>query len=163
MAAGAQVGAQMWRTTDDIDDSYGRMMTIAAGQSELSRYAGPGHWNDPDMLEVGNGKMTIDEYITHMSLWVLFTAPLIAGNDLSNMSDVTRRILMNRDAIAIDQDKLGKQAELLYRRGDLSVWTKKLTGGRLAIGLFNTSFQVRDVSFDLSKVSFVDGANLRDV
>jgi alpha-galactosidase len=159
----AAVGAQMWRTTDDIDDSYGRMMNIAVGQSELSRYAGPGHWNDPDMLEVGNGRMTADEYKTHMSLWVLLAAPLIAGNDLSSMSDVTRSILMNRDAIAIDQDKLGKQGELLYRRGDFSVWTKKLTDGHVAIGLFNTSFQVRDVSLDLGKVGFVHGANLRDV
>jgi alpha-galactosidase len=160
---GPQVGAQMWRTTDDIDDSYGRMMTIATGQSELSSYVAPGHWSDPDMLEIGNGKMTADEYKTHMSLWALLAAPLISGNDLSSMSDVTRSILINRDAIAIDQDKLGKQGELLYGRGDLSVRTKKLTDGRLAIGLFNTSFQIRDVSFDLSKVGFMHGANLRDV
>jgi alpha-galactosidase len=160
---GPQVGARMWRTTDDIDDSFGRMMTIAAGQSELSSYAGPGHWNDPDMLEIGNGKMMADEYKTHMSLWVLLAAPLTAGNDLSNMSDLTRSMPMNRDAIAIDQDRLGEQAKLLYKRGDLSVWTKKLTGDRLAIGLFNTSFQARDVSVDLNRVGFMNSAQLRDV
>jgi hypothetical protein len=99
----------MWRTTDDIDDSYGRMVMIGFSQAGLSKYAGPGHWNDPDMLEVGNGKMTTDEYKTHMSLWVILAAPLLAGNDLSKMTDTDKSILMNKDAIAIDQDPLGKQ------------------------------------------------------
>ncbi len=118
---GPGVGAQMWRTTDDIDDSYGRMIAIGFSQAGLSKYAGPGHWNDPDMLEVGNGKMTEDEYKTHMSLWVLLAAPLLAGNDLSKMTDADKSILMNREAIAIDQDPLGKQGDRLYQSGDFDV------------------------------------------
>ncbi|HYK37143.1 glycoside hydrolase family 27 protein [Alloacidobacterium sp.] len=160
---GPSVGAQMWRTTDDIDDSYGRMVTIGFSQAGLSKYAGPGHWNDPDMLEVGNGKMTEDEYKTHMSLWVLLAAPLLAGNDLSKMTDTDKSILMNKDAIAIDQDLLGKQGDRLYQSGDLDVWTKPLSGGRVAVGLFNRSWDNRDVSVNLADIGFKNGANLRDV
>jgi alpha-galactosidase len=160
---GPGVGASMWRTTDDIDDSYGRMIAIGFSQAGLSKYAGPGHWNDPDMLEVGNGKMTEDEYKTHMSLWVLLAAPLLAGNDLSKMSESDKAILMSKDAIAIDQDSLGKQGDRLYESGDLDVWTKPLSGGRVAVGLFNRSWSVRKVSVDLAQIGFKNGGNVRDV
>jgi alpha-galactosidase len=160
---GPGVGAQMWRTTDDIDDSYGRMITIGFSQAGLSKYGGPGHWNDPDMLEIGNGKMTEDEYRTHMSLWVLLAAPLIAGNDLSKMTEQDKSLLMNKEAIAIDQDALGKQGDRLYQSGDFDVWTKPLSDGRIAVGLFNRSWDNRDVSVDLAEVGFRSGANLRDV
>jgi alpha-galactosidase len=160
---GPEVGAQMWRTTDDISDNYPRMLLIAFAQGDLTQYAGPGHWNDPDMLEIGNGKMSTDEYKTHISLWVLLAAPLLAGNDLSKMSETDRSILINREAIAIDQDPLGKQGELLYRKADISVWTKKLAEGRVAIGLVDASSGSREVSVDLSKIGFPQGANLRDV
>jgi alpha-galactosidase len=160
---GPGIGAQMWRTTDDIDDSYGRMITIGFSQAGLSKYAGPGRWNDPDMLEVGNGKMTEDEYKTHMSLWVILAAPLLAGNDLSKMTDSDKSILMNKEAIAIDQDLLGKQGDRLYQSGDFDVWTKPLSGGRVAVGLFNRSWDNRDVSVDLAEIGFKNGANLRDV
>src|SRR5882757_5577293 len=149
---GPQVGAQMWRTTDDIKDSYERMYIIANSNAELSRYAGPGHWNDPDMLEVGNGKMTEEEYRTHMSLWALLAAPLLAGNDLSKMGPADRQILTNRDAIAIDQDALGKQAERLYQDGELEVWTRPLSGGRVAVGVFNRGESPRNVSIELARV-----------
>ena len=160
---GPGVGAQMWRTTDDIDDSYGRMITIGFSQAGLSKYAGPGHWNDPDMLEIGNGKMTEEEYRTHMSLWVLLAAPLIAGNDLSKMTEADKNLLMNKEAIAIDQDALGKQGDRLYQSGDFDVWTKPLSDGRVAVGLFNRSWDHRDVSVDLAEIGFRDGASLRDV
>jgi alpha-galactosidase len=160
---GPSVGASMWRTTDDIDDSYGRMIAIGFSQAGLSKYAGPGHWNDPDMLEVGNGKMTEDEYKTHMSLWVLLAAPLLAGNDLSKMTETDKSILMNKEAIAIDQDSLGKQGDRLYESADLDVWTKPLSGGRVAVGLFNRSWSVRDVSVDLAMIGFKNGATIRDV
>jgi alpha-galactosidase len=159
---GPGVGAQMWRTTDDIDDTYGRMIAIGFSQAGLSKYAGPGHWNDPDMLEVGNGKMTTDEYKTHMSLWVILAAPLLAGNDLSKMTDTDKSILMNKDAVAIDQDPLGKQGDRLYQSGDFDVWTKPLSNGRVAVGLFNRSWDNREVSVDLSDIGFKNGANLRD-
>jgi alpha-galactosidase len=160
---GPELGANMWRTTDDIDDSYGRMITIGFSQAGLSKYAGPGHWNDPDMLEIGNGKMTTDEYKTHMSLWVILAAPLLAGNDLTKMSDADKGILMNKDAIAIDQDALGRQGDRLYQSGDLDVWTKPLSRGRVAVGLFNRTSNTRDVSVDLGEIGFKSGADVRDI
>ncbi len=160
---GPGVQAQMWRTTDDINDTYARMMGIAYGQVGLEKFAGPGHWNDPDMLEIGNGGMKTEEYRTHMSLWVLLAAPLLAGNDLSKMSPADKAILTNREAIAIDQDPLGKQAERVWQRGDLSLWRKPLTGNRFAIGLVNNSWGTRDVPFDLKEIGFASGANVHDV
>lgn len=157
------LGANMWRTTSDIEDSYDRMVTIGFSQAGLAQYAGPGHWNDPDMLEVGNGKMTEDEYRTHMSLWVLLAAPLMAGNDLTNMTETDKRILMNTDAISIDQDALGVQGDRLYQRGDIDVWKKPLLGGRVAVGLFNRSSRRRQVTVNLSTIGFPDGAHIRDV
>ncbi len=160
---GPGLGANMWRTTDDINDSYGRMIAIGFSQAGLSKYARPGHWNDPDMLEIGNGKMTTDEYKTHMSLWVILAAPLLAGNDLSKMTDADKALLMNKDAIAIDQDPLGKQGDRLYESGDLDVWTKPLSGGRVAVGLFNRSWSVRDVSVDLAQIGFKNGGSVHEV
>jgi alpha-galactosidase len=160
---GPGVGASMWRTTDDIDDSYGRMIAIGFSQAGLAQFAGPGHWNDPDMLEIGNGKMTEDEYRTHMSLWALLAAPLLAGNDLSKMTVVDKRILMNADAISIDQDALGRQGDRLYQSGDFDVWTKPLSRGRVAVGLFNRSWSNREVSVDLAEIGFQNGAAVRDV
>ena len=103
------------------------------------------------------------EYRTHMSLWALLAAPLLAGNDLSKMSPEDKSILLNKEAIAIDQDTLGKQATRLYQRGDLSVWTKPLADGRVAVGMFNTALDSRDVSFDLTQIGFAQGATLHDV
>src|SRR3984885_4768685 len=160
---GPELGANMWRTTDDIDDSYGRMIAIGFSQAGLAKHAGPGHWNDPDMLEIGNGKMTENEYKTHMSLWVLLAAPLLAGNDLTKMTEADKNILMNKEAIAIDQDALGRQGDRLYQSGDLDVWTKPLSGGRVAVGLFNRSWSMRDVSVDLKEIGFKNGATVRDI
>jgi len=160
---GPGVGASMWRTTDDIDDSYGRMIAIGFSQAGLAQFAGPGHWNDPDMLEIGNGKMTEDEYRTHMTLWVILAAPLLAGNDLSKMTEADKSLLMNKEAIAVDQDSLGKQGDRLYQSGDFDVWTKPLSGGRVAVGLFNRSWDNRDVSVDLAEIGFRNGGNVRDV
>jgi len=160
---GPSVGASMWRTTDDIDDTYGRMIAIGFSQVGLSKFAGPGHWNDPDMLEIGNGKMTDAQYQTHMTLWVLLAAPLLAGNDLSKMTDADKRLLLNKEAIAVDQDALGKQGDRLYVSGDLEVWTKPLSGGRVAVAMFNRSWSTRDVSVDLGEIGFKGGAKIRDV
>jgi alpha-galactosidase len=160
---GPAVGASMWRTTDDIDDSYGRMIAIGFGQAGLSKFAGPGAWNDPDMLEIGNGKMSEEEYRTHMSLWVLLAAPLLAGNDLGKMSESDKGILLNTEAIGIDQDSRGLQGDRLYQSGDLEVWTKPLSGGRVAVGLFNRAWSSREISVDLAEIGFQGGAGLRDV
>src|SRR5579864_8598052 len=105
---GADVGGNLWRTTGDIRDAWDSMSKIGFGQDEHAPYAKPGHWNDPDMLEIGNGAMTDMEYRTHMSLWSMLSAPLIAGNDLRDMTPAIHDILTNREVIAIDQDKDGK-------------------------------------------------------
>ena len=133
---GAQVGANLWRTTGDISDSWERMIANIEKQVPTAPYAGPGHWNDPDMLEIGNGHMTDDEYRTHMSLWALASAPLLAGNDVRTMTDTTRSILLNKEVIAIDQDPLGKQASPV-KSGDFEIWTKPLADGGVAVGVVN--------------------------
>lgn len=144
---GPQVGANLWRTTGDIEDTWKSMSEIGFNQSHLAHYAGPGHWNDPDMLEVGNGGMTTTEYRTHFSLWCLLAAPLLAGNDLSIMSPETLEILGNREVIAIDQDALGRQGERLSIRGALEIWTKPLHDGSLAVGIFNRSETEQSATF----------------
>ncbi len=161
---GPGVGASIWRTTGDIDDTYQRMDIIGQSQSDLAPFAGPGHWNDPDMLEVGNGGMKTPEYQAHMSLWALLAAPLLAGNDLTKMTDADRSILLNREVIAIDQDPLGKQGKRMYQYGEINVWTRPLSGNRLAVGMFTSDCcSSRNISVDFAKVGFPDGANVRDV
>jgi alpha-galactosidase len=134
---GPSAGANLWRTGDDINDSWAQMSAIGFGQAGLSRFAGPEHWNDPDMLEVGNGHMKPDEYRTHMTLWAMLAAPLLAGNDLSKMTPETLSILTNRDIIAVDQDALGKQGDRVSEVGPLEVWSRPLSGGDIAVALFN--------------------------
>jgi alpha-galactosidase len=136
---GADAGGNLWRTTDDIRDSYDSMSKIGFNQDELAAYARPGHWNDPDMLEIGNGRMSDTEYKTHMSLWSMLSAPLIAGNDLRNMTPAIHDILTNREVIAIDQDKGGKQATRVSKSGEQEIWMKQLADGARAVGLFNRS------------------------
>ncbi|MFZ0745963.1 MAG: glycoside hydrolase family 27 protein [Terracidiphilus sp.] len=133
---GQQVDGNLWRTTGDIRDEWSSMIKNVEQQVPTAPYAGPGHWNDPDMLEIGNGHMTDTEYRTHMSLWALVAAPLLAGNDVRNMSDATKAILMNKEVIAIDQDPLGKQASPV-KNGDLETWIKPLTDGSVAVGVVN--------------------------
>jgi alpha-galactosidase len=134
---GADVGGNLWRTTGDIRDAWDSMTRIGFNQNDLAPYAKPGHWNDPDMLEIGNGAMTNDEYKTHMSLWAMLAAPLLAGNDLRSMSPEIMAILTNRDVIAIDQDKLGKQGQRLWQSGEQEAWTRQLSAGNIAVAFFN--------------------------
>jgi alpha-galactosidase len=134
---GADVGGNAWRTTGDIRDTWDSMTTIGFSRDELAPWAAPGHWNDPDMLEIGNGGMTDDEYKTPMSLWSILAAPLLAGNDLRNMTPPILEILTNREVIAINQDKDGKQGRRLSKSGDQEVWARSLSDSAQAIGLFN--------------------------
>jgi alpha-galactosidase len=130
-------GGNLWRTTDDIHPHWDRIYVILSQQAGLEKYAGPGHWNDPDMLEVGNGKLTLAENRTHFSMWAMLAAPLLAGNDLPNMKPEIKAILTNRDVIAIDQDPLGRQGSRAYSEGEVEVWTRHLAGGALAIAVIN--------------------------
>jgi alpha-galactosidase len=134
----------MWRTTGDITDKWQGKYNYSWGiasivdmNEPLWPYAGPGHWNDPDMLEVGNGGLTDVEYRAHFSLWAMMAAPLIAGNDLATMTDATRTILLNRDVIAVDQDPLGKQGHRVTDKGDLEVWSKPMADGGRTVLLWN--------------------------
>jgi alpha-galactosidase len=147
---GREVGGNLWRTTGDIQDrwqgkkewkpgdccSYG-VVDIVDLEAELYSFAGPGHWNDPDMLEVGNGGMTDLEYRSHFSLWAILAAPLIAGNDLRDMRPEIHDILTNKEVIAVNQDPLGSQAKRVRKDGDREVWAKQLQDGGRAVILFN--------------------------
>ncbi|MGD0816044.1 MAG: glycoside hydrolase family 27 protein, partial [Verrucomicrobiota bacterium] len=136
---GPKAGANLWRTTDDIQDNWKSMSDIGFNQGRLASYAGPGHWNDPDMLEVGNGGMSSIEYKTHFSLWSMLAAPLMAGNDLRNMSADTLKILTNGEVIGVDQDALGKQGQRILTREGFEVWARPLHDASRAIGIFNRS------------------------
>ena len=160
---GTQVGGNLWRTTGDISDEYSRMQEIGFSQVGLSKYAGPGHWNDPDMLEVGNGGMTDDEYRQHMSLWVILAAPLLAGNDLSKMTPQTLAILTNKEVIAVDQDPLGKQGDRAWASNASEIWTKPLSGGAAAIGVFNRTKSPATVTVNLRELGLNETMKLRDL
>jgi alpha-galactosidase len=132
------VGGNLWRTTGDIEPNMYSIYANMSVQAGLASYSGPGHWNDPDMLEVGNGELTLAENRAHFSMWAMLAAPLLAGNDLPHMKPEIRDILTNRDVIAIDQDKLGKQGSRAYVDGEVEVWTRQLAGGALAVAVLNT-------------------------
>jgi len=143
---GPEVGGNLWRTTGDIRDSWESMSKIGFGQDELAEWARPGHWNDPDMLEIGNGGMTENEYKTHMSLWAILAAPLLAGNDLREMTSSIRDILTNREVIAVDQDKEGKQGRRRWKSGDQEIWTRPLAQGAQAVGFFNRGTEAAQIT-----------------
>jgi len=159
---GPEVGGNMWRTTDDIRDHYRSMALIGFSQAGLERFAGPGHWNDPDMLEIGNGGMTADQYRTHMSLWAILAAPLIAGNDLSKIDQTTKSILMNKEVIAIDQDKLGIQGS---RIAPPQIWMKPLSDGSKAVALFNYVIddEAEPLTLKFKDVGFGGAVRVRDL
>ena len=175
---GAESGGNLWRTTDDITDRFeGRVkwpdgnccsnsvLSILDQEMELYSYAGPGHWNDPDMLEVGNGGMTNTEYRTHFSLWCLLAAPLMAGNDLANMSAETRAILTNREVIAVDQDPLGAQGRRVKKDGDSEVWSKEMKDGSRAVILLNRGASENEISVAWSDIGYPEylSASVRDL
>ena len=143
----------LWRTTGDIGDSWNSMINIFSQQKDLAKYAGPGHWNDPDMLEVGNGRMTTEEYKTHFSLWCMLAAPLMAGNDLQNMSPENKTILTNKEIIALDQDSLGRQGTCYRDNGDYQIWVKVLAGNEKAVCLLNKSDEKKTVLVDFALLS----------
>ena len=164
--AGDGIG-NLWRTTGDITDQWSGkkgysngVLTIVDLNEPLYSYAGPGHWNDPDMLEVGNGGMTTDEYRAHFSLWAMMAAPLIAGNDVAHMSAQTRDILMNKDVIAVDQDPLGHAGRRVRREGDLEVWSRELANGDRAVLLLNRGAAASAMHFTVAEVGLPEALEL---
>jgi alpha-galactosidase len=143
---GAETGGNSWRTTGDITDTWTSMSHIGFSQNGHEKYAGPGHWNDPDMLVVGNvgwganlhpTHLSPNEQYTHISLWCLLSAPLLIGCDMTQMNDFTLSLLSNDEVLAVDQDSLGHQAARVAQDGSLEIWAKDLEDGSKAVGLFN--------------------------
>ncbi|HEY5080309.1 MAG TPA: glycoside hydrolase family 27 protein, partial [Opitutaceae bacterium] len=146
--------AQLWRTTGDIDPSYKRWKEILDAQVGLGKYAGPGHWNDPDMLEVGNKGLSTAESRAHFSLWCMLAAPLIAGNDVRHMSDEARAVLTNRGMIAIDQDPLGREGFRYQVDKDREIWAKELSDKEWAVCVLNTGPAPSEVSIAWGDLTF---------
>ena len=162
----------LWRTTGDISANFAHnvdhgtwmqlsVLSILDQQDSLRKYAGPGHWNDPDMLEVGNG-MSIGEDRAHFSMWCMLAAPLVAGNDLRNMPQQTKDILMNKEVIAVDQDSLGVEGFKYSSADSLEIWLKPLVKGDWAICFLNRSLSAKHVAFDWQKENVVDSLSARD-
>ncbi|CAL1402331.1 unnamed protein product [Linum trigynum] len=157
-ATWAKTVGNSWRTTGDIGDNWHSMISRADTNDKWASYAGPGGWNDPDMLEVGNGGMSFLEYRSHFSLWAIAKAPLILGCDIRSMSADTRKILSNREVIAVNQDKLGVQGKKVKKKGDLEVWAGPLSGKRVAVLLLNRGNSVATITARLSDIGLHNDA-----
>jgi alpha-galactosidase len=152
----------LWRSTGDIIDKWdgtekwGGMgvVQILDLQDGLQSYAGPGHWNDPDMLEVGNGGMSLTEYRAHFSMWCLLAAPLMAGNDIRSMSADIHDILTNKEVIAIDQDPLGREGRRVKRADGLEVWAKQLADGGRAVALLNRTAAEANITVSWTDIGY---------
>jgi alpha-galactosidase len=155
----------LWRTTGDIGDNWPSMLTNLDQNGQHATAARPGAWNDPDMLEIGNGGMTNDEYRAHLSLWAIMAAPLMAGHDVRTMSDSTKAILLNREVIAVDQDSLGRQGILVEEQTpELQVWAKPLADGSSAVALLNRSSATATIAVSFARAGLhVDSAFVRDL
>ncbi|XP_065828019.1 uncharacterized protein [Oscarella lobularis] len=153
-----------WRTTGDISDSWNSMISRADQNDKWWSYAGPGGWNDPDMLEVGNGHMSTTEYITHFSLWCLMKAPLLIGCDITNLSNDTLMILTNEEAIAVNQDSMGVQGHKVMSNNSLEVWAGPLSGNAVAGIFLNRGNKTDDITADFKLFNVTSkSANFRDL
>ncbi len=157
------VGGNMWRTTGDLDYNYDRVSLVGFQQDGLERFAGPGHWNDPDMLLVGLKKISEDENRTQMSLWCLLAAPLLASADLNIISPASLAILTNAEVIAVDQDAAGIQGHRVSEEGPLDVWVKPLADGGKAVGLFNRGDGPNPVTVSFKNLGLKKAAAVRDL
>jgi alpha-galactosidase len=157
----AQGIGHLWRTTGDIQANWASVTRLLDLQVDLYQYAGPGGWNDPDMLEVGNGSMTNGEYRAHFSLWCLLAAPLMSGNDLRSMKADVVEILTNKEVISVNQDSLGIQGHKVRDDGDFEVWSKLLKDSSRAVILFNRSSSQKQMSVACQEIGFENDALLR--
>jgi Alpha galactosidase A/Alpha galactosidase C-terminal beta sandwich domain len=157
--------ANMWRIGFDINASWASVMSLVDEDATLSSYAGPGHWNDPDMLEVGNGLAAAEDQ-SHFSMWAMLAAPLLAGNDIGSMSSATRAVLTNTDVIAVDQDPLGAQGQLVATPAtNLQVWSKTLSGTNArAVALLNRTSASASITAQWTTLGLSAGnATVRDL
>lgn len=171
---GAEVGGNCWRTTDDIGDAWGTVTSLGFNENHLEEYAGPGHWNDPDMLVVGNlgmgwgakvhpTRLTPNEQITHITLWSMLSAPLLLGCDPATLDRFTKNLLMNDEVLSVNQDPLGKQAWRAYCDGPTEVWTRPLEDGSTAVALFNRSIVRTPIKADWSRLALKGTKKVRDL
>ena len=169
---GAKVGGNCWRTTGDITDTWQSMSDIGFNQNGHEKFAGPGHWNDPDMLVVGMvgwgenlhpTRLTPNEQYTHISLWCLLSAPLLIGCDMTKLDDFTLSLLTNDEVLAVDQDPLGKQAGRISKDGDLEIWAKDLQDGTKAVGMFNRSNENAEVTARFNQLGLNGKCIVRDL
>jgi alpha-galactosidase len=160
----ADVG-HLWRTTGDISDNWSSMLSIMKQNLPLAQHAGPGRWNDPDMLEVGNGGMTDTEYRTHFSMWSIMASPLLIGSDLRKATPETFEIIGNKEVIAVDQDPLGRQGEVLSSEGGRWAVAKEMKDGSRAVALFNETGTAQSIATSAKAVGLpdADGYTLRDL
>lgn len=170
---GNEVGAHLWRTTGDIRDTWLSVKRIGFEQQlGLAPFAGPGSWNDPDMMVLGQvgwgpdlhpSRLSPNEQYSHVSLWCLLSAPLLLGNDLSKMTLFTKRLLTNAEVIAVNQDELGNQASRVINENGFQVWMKKMADGSLAAGLFNMNDDYRDYSLEMADIGLESSCSIRDL
>jgi alpha-galactosidase len=152
----------LWRTSWDIQPEWSSVLTILDRQAELHPFAGPDHWNDPDMLEVGNGDLTSEQSRAHFALWSMLAAPLMAGNDLRTMSDEVREILTAPEIVAIDQDPAGQQARRIRHDGDIDIWMRPLgSNGERVIAVLNRGPAAREAHVALEDLQVAPRANVR--
>ncbi len=169
---GNEVGAELWRTTGDITDTWSSLKGIGFRQAVVAPFAGPGSWNDPDMLVLGRvgwsdnlhpTRLTPDEQYTHISLWALLAAPLLLGNDMAKLDDFTLSLLTNDEVLAVNQDPLGRQANRVYDENDIQYWLKELADGSLALGIFNLNEGVKNARLNISDLVLNGTYAIRDL
>ncbi len=169
---GAETGGNSWRTTGDIQDNWGSMARIGFGQDGHEKFAGPGHFNDPDMLAVGRvgwgprlrpTRLSANEQYTHISLWCLLDSPLLIGCDMTQLDDFTLSLLTNDEVLEVNQDPLGSQARRVARDGQLEVWAKNMEDGSKAVGLFNRGLQKARVTAKWSDLGLSGKQQVRDL
>ena len=169
---GTEVGGNSWRTTGDITDNWGSMSGIGFGQAGHEQYAGPGHFNDPDMLVVGkvgwgpqlhDTHLTPYEQYTHISLWCLLDSPLLIGCDMTQLDAFTLNLLTNDEVLEVNQDPLGRQAARIVQDGTQEVWAKELEDGSKAVGLFNRGSQEQAVTIQWSALGVSGEQTVRDL
>jgi len=169
---GAEVGGNCWRTTGDITDDWSSMESIGFSQAGKEKYAGPGHWNDPDMLVVGKvgwgpqlhpTRLSPNEQYTHISLWALLASPLLIGCDMTQLDEFTYSLLTNDEVIDINQDVLGKQASRIVQYGSLEIWSKDMEDGSKAVGLFNRGLFPAPLKVTWRDLGIAGNHTIRDV
>ena len=160
---GTGTGGNLWRTTGDISANWKSVDDHGFNQNGLERWAGPGHWNDPDMLEVGNGNLTPDENYTHFTLWCILSSPLLIGCDMTRMSPLIVSIFSNDEVLAVSQDALGRQGWRAKQAGRQEVWIKPLADGSMAVAFFNRADSPADVAVQWSDLNLTGPQSLRDL